>query len=169
MGRFWFFVGVVLFMASANSSAETWMKWKFIELDKNSRGHKVCILFSASKISKIKVKSISIKKIETKDNLLVTIQKDGWSIPEGTDIPITMDFGDNVLNGIADGEGNLVNVYLPTDGTYEFLSRILNQRSMKINFEAGNEKPWVVPLKVASKIMKAFLACSTQSRETQPH
>ena len=139
--------------------AETFSDWSFYA-GTTPRGTAFCSILSAIKTSNVG-QNIAIKTFKGTENLVVDLYKDTWNIPQGTDVEVMLDFGDNkpiVLR--AYGDGHIVDIRLPTEDTAMFLSLVVDRPFMQVVFPGGNEGTWFVGGRGARQAVSKLTSCA---------
>lgn len=166
-----FLLAMLASMAATGANAEnsTMAQWVFSESSTKS-GKPICAM-SAAPILSSGVNNISIKRVGGNGHMSATLYKDSWDIPRGRTITITIDFMDNQpLSLPAYGDGKIVDIQIPEQGTYVFLSLVRDSNFLQIGFPKGSEPTWTIPLKGSSTAFKQFVACASRlsKQNTQP-
>lgn len=142
-------------------------KWAAIS-DRSPKGTPVCVLAWAP-LSGATVKNVAIKSFAGVGHLNVTLYKDSWNIPQGTHVPVSLDFADNeplIIDGYDDGK--IVDLALPPDATGIFLTLVAQSQQIRFAFPKGREAIWGVALKSVVPQVKAFAGCMKKQENTQP-
>lgn len=150
--------------AAASQEAGKWVAAS----DRSASGTPLCVLAWAP-LSGETVKNLAIKKFGGLDHLNVTLYKDSWNIPQGTHVPVSIDFADDqplMVDGY--GDGKVVDLQLPKDATGIFLTLVAQSKQLRLTFPQGLEPTWGVALKSVVPQMKPFVACMQKQENTQP-
>lgn len=155
--------------AGTNAGNPTMAQWVFSESP--TKGGKPICAMSAGPILSSGVNNISIKWAGGGRRVSATLYKDSWDIPRGKTIATTIDFMDNQpLSLPAYGDGKIVDMQIPEQVTYVFLSLVRDSNFLQIGFPKGSEPTWTIPLKGSSAAFKEFVACASRlsKQNTQP-
>jgi hypothetical protein len=140
--------------------------WTFVD-DKTPKGTPVCALATSGKSNAI-IRNIVIKALGGNEFLSVTLFKDAWKVPQGTTVPITLSFKDNQPIALsAYGDGNILDIQLPTESTAIFLSLLASKSTLQISYPRGKEAAWEINLASIKPVLKSFVECA-QSLSSQP-
>lgn len=160
-------IGLLAPQLSLAESQGELTKWASFN-DRSKTGVPICSMVVAP-VSGQTVKNIAIKSFGGSDHLNITLYKDSWKIPRGKKVPTAIDFMDNeYLQVDTYGDGQVLDLALPSKATAIFLSMMKDSRSLRITFQSGNEQPWVASLSGSLPHLKKFVACASQQEHTQP-
>lgn len=135
--------------------------------DRMPSGKKICSLISAPQSGET-VKNIAIKLFSRSDHLNVTLYKDTWNIPQGTSVITTVDFMDNEpLTLESYGDGKIVDIAIPKEYTYSFLSLMSSSNFLQVGFPGGSEPTWTTDLSGVTKSLKQFLSCTSRLAQAE--
>lgn len=94
------------------------------------------------------------------DGLLFRAHKPGWSIPDGTTMPVVMQIGRNPVWQVSGtGRDNGVEWTLPGGDQPGFDAQFRRAAEMALTFPSGNEPVWLVPLAGSNAISATFSRC----------
>jgi hypothetical protein len=140
--------------------------WTFVD-DKTPKGTPVCALATSGKGNAV-IRNIAIKALGGNEFLSLTLFKDSWKVPQGSTVPLMLSFKDNQPIALsAYGDGNVLDIQLPTESTAIFLSLLASKSTLQIAFQRGKEVSWEINLASIKPALKSFLEC-TQSLSSQP-
>jgi opacity protein-like surface antigen len=111
------------------------------------------------------------------ETVFVHVYKTSWTIPEGTKIPVWLQFdrAEPLTTTAAGSPGETVGGYveftIKPDFTKDFLELFANANAMSIGFQQGSEKPWAVNMSGSREVAESFGKCSNMLRQssTQPY
>lgn len=109
-----------------------------------SAGTPFCALYSAmqGRVGR----NVFVKHYGGRDTLSLTMYRDEWLIPRGTDVPVLVDFADNDPRPLrGKGDGHMVEALVPTALVGDFLAGLSVQPVMQVHFPNGGERVWTVP------------------------
>ncbi|BFO03415.1 hypothetical protein KNHN1_17930 [Pseudomonas guariconensis] len=160
-------IGLLAPQLSSAENQGALTKWASFN-DRSKTGAPICSMVVAPASGQI-VKNIAIKSFGGSDHLNITLYKDSWKIPRGKKIPVAVDFMDNkYLQVDTYGDGQILDLALPSQATAVFLSMLKDSKSLRITFQSGNEKPWTASLYGSLPHLKKFVQCASQQEHTQP-
>ncbi len=147
--------------AAASPPFDGWIYQKA----ETSSGRSLCTLGSSPKSGEV-IKNLVIKKIDGVNHLNVTLYKDTWNIPKGKTIVTTIDFMDNKpLTLDSYGDGKIVDIAIPEQDTFVFISLLNESSFLQVGFPKGSEPTWTVPLSGISPELKRFVGCALSAAE----
>ena len=124
--------------------------------------------------------SIMIKYIQGADHLVIHVFKRGWRFPDRTsDIPdhawlrqgrLRLDHRDRAQS--TSSAGPMVEFYIKTETTGNFLAEFGKAEWMWIRFDEGSEKPWPARMYGSRNAAAMFARCvvaMAESSSTQPY
>lgn len=119
----------------------------------------------------VSAQNVVIKALQGHERLNVTMVKESWHIPQGTDVEVFFSFGpQDHITLIGYGDGPIVDVEIPVSSTALFLLA-LDAHSMTIMFPKGRESPWTIPPEGAHPALLLLTQCIQSQRKgtsTQP-
>ena len=93
-------------------------------------------------------------------NVVFEARKPGWSIPNGTNVPVVMTIGtDTPWSQQAVAENNALRWTLDGTAIQTFDAQFRRAGSMTVAFPGGNEPPWTLSLTGSTAISNAFGRC----------
>jgi hypothetical protein len=96
------------------------------------------------------------------DTVTFTAVKPGWTIPDGTQIPVVMQVGlEQPWSQQAVGSGNRVQWTVDRSGAETFDAQFRRASSMTVTFPAGSEQPWTISLAGSTAASNAMGRCVT--------
>jgi hypothetical protein len=105
------------------------------------------------------------------DALFFQASKPNWSIPDGTQVPVTMQIGSGQpWNEQATGHGTSLAWSMTRDDTSAFRQAFRQAETMTLSFPSGNEPPWTVSLRGSTGADNTFARCIrdlTQRQQAQ--
>lgn len=166
---FWLIVICVVvyaFLGRSANAQERYGPWAFFT-SRTSQNTPVCGIASTSRGGTIQ--NIGIKMLAGHETLNVTVYKDSWTIPQGTQVPVGIDFMDNdVLKLSGYGDGKVVDIEIPKEGFALLLSAVGASPAIRIRFLKGNEPTMQVPLAGVKPELQKLLTCIKAQSRTQP-
>ena len=145
-------------LIAPRAAAADFSNWQF-DRGTGSNGTPLCAMLSAVRNRNVG-QNIVVKGFKGSENLHIDLYKDTWNIPGGTDVSITLDFGDNQpLTLPAYGDGHILDVELPTEHTAVFLSLVVERPFIQVIFPGGNEGTWVVAAGGARAAVTKLVDC----------
>lgn len=107
------------------------------------------------------------------NTLVFRAHKPGWTIPAGTSIPVTMQFGPNpAWTATGTGERDVVEWSIPKDSMPTFDTQFRAGVAFSVGFPSGNEAPWTISLAGSNAAGLTLTRCirelSAQAAPTQP-
>lgn len=160
---------IALCFIPLSASAGSLSEWSF-HRGVTPSGKSLCSMGTGPRSGSV-VKNIVIKQFSGSNHLNITLYKDTWNIPRGTVVVTTIDFMDNKPITLKSyGDGKIVDIEIPKEGTYVFLSLIRDSSFLQIGFPNGSEPTWSVNLSGSAPSLKEFAACSARltKQNTQP-
>jgi hypothetical protein len=117
-------------------------------------------------------RSLHVKWFEGNSHLTVQAFREGWRIPHGTRMPVSLRVDRNPGWDVAQafGTNNLVE-WRVTQATFDEFSALFRLGSMlTVSFPAGSEEPWVASLRGSAATYDVFAGCILRTgRPPQPH
>jgi hypothetical protein len=96
------------------------------------------------------------------DDVTFSAVKPGWTIPDGTHIPVVMQVGlEQPWTQQAVGSGNRVQWTISRTDMQTFDAEFRRASSMSVTFPAGSEQPWVLSLAGSTAASNAMGRCIT--------
>ncbi|MGA3400272.1 MAG: hypothetical protein ABSC95_13715 [Acetobacteraceae bacterium] len=96
------------------------------------------------------------------DDVIFIAAKTGWTIPDGTQIPVVMQIGlDQPWTTQAVGKGDRVQWTLDRVNAQIFDGQFRGAASMTVTFPSGTEHPWVISLAGSTAASNAMGRCVT--------
>ncbi len=96
------------------------------------------------------------------DDVTFSAVKPGWTIPDGTHIPVVVQVGlEQPWTQQAVGNGNRVQWTMPRTDMQTFDAEFRRASSMTVTFPAGSEQPWVLSLAGSTAASNAMGRCVT--------
>ena len=100
--------------------------------------------------------------------------KTSWSIPDGTNIPMSLTIGTHTpWTMIGRGSGREVTWKFSSDVANEFQKEFEFSNSMELSFQSGTEAPWTFDLSGSYAVFQAFYRCvatiTSPPQPTQPY
>jgi hypothetical protein len=93
-------------------------------------------------------------------DVIFIASKNGWSIPDHTQIPVVMQVGlDRPCSEQAIGSGDRVQWTLDRTGYQKFDAEFRGATSMTVTFPSGNEQAWIIMLAGSSAVSTAMGRC----------
>jgi hypothetical protein len=104
------------------------------------------------------------------------IQKQGWRIPLGTTVPLSLQFDEHEPHSGTAGSRpttNNLSGSLTDDKFQTVMKEFIASKTMHIKFPNGSDRGWSVSLDGADKIARTYMKCVTDyeknNRSPQPH
>lgn len=139
--------------------AAEFSRWQF-DVSTTPKGTALCSLMAVGTDAQV-ARNLAVKMFAGKQSLNITLYKASWQAPQGTNIPLKLDFFDEQpLQLLAYGDGKVADIELPVDATAIFLGLMSSEKAMRLSFDRGNEPPWVVSLAGVRPKLKQFVDCS---------
>jgi hypothetical protein len=115
---------------------------------------------------------IGIKYFRGSSAFTIHVIRDGWYIPGGTAVRVTLQFDNNspwIASG--SGSGQTIEMSVPERSMNTFFNEFRYASTLAITFNQGNEGRWIVRLRGTNAITAAFFQCVFAvgpARPTQP-
>jgi hypothetical protein len=137
---------------------------------KGFNGTSLCGISAEPIADRAVARSVAIKFVSGADYLTIDIYKQSWDIPKATHLEIELQFdGTGAVTFPAYGDGNIVDVRIPTKSISDFLLSLSGHQSLRIGFPRGREGDWYVGLDGAKRAVKKLVECTQAfSKKSSP-